>query len=110
MQSRVLRRVLTSAYCPVLGGQKSKKPVSLRTFRPQGVVHSDHDVGLLTINDGCAGQVISDQLLSPTNDLAQQKMGKVMLSRSALYPSVRHCPRVVSHPAQMEYANGVLVY
>lgn len=34
MQSRVLRRVLTSVYCLVLGGQESKKPVSHPNLPP----------------------------------------------------------------------------
>lgn len=38
------------------------------------------------------------------------EMGEVMVSCNALHSPARHCPTVVLHPAQMEHANGVLVY
>lgn len=109
MQSRVLRRVFSSVYFLVLGGKDQISRSVIRTFRPQGVPHNDHDVDLLTIDDGCAGRVISIQVLPPTRPCTTET-GNVLLSCNVFYPSARHCRRVVLHPAHRHYAKGVTVY
>lgn len=58
------------------GSKNQRNRSIIRTFRPQGVAHNDHDVDSLTINNGCAGHVISVEFLSPTQDLTQQKRAK----------------------------------